>query len=313
MKKLFTIALAALSLTACNRDDVKDIDFGVQASSITVKAGEAVNFGFSGNPDYIVFYPGTKECSYANRERTHIDLEHIDLSFGATQMYTTPDEYNNLDESLLTVYIAEQYTGSPLTTQWTQIGGRAEHPLQTPRPEGDKAVNVEIKAADNVMDLTAYLEKSFFLAFRYKAWPNNGVVGNYNKPRIQVKDLTLAKREPDGHVVNMSDCVNEWGFSVWTNNEDFETITLERNQFVVQPQAAFKKKDVEIWFVSTQITPEKVLPDTGMPIKSTNARLDNYSYTYDKPGTYTATFVATNATMWDSERAVRELTINVTE
>ena len=63
--------------------------------------------------------------------------------------------------------------------------------------------------------------------------------------------------------------------------------------------------------VSTLIDPRKVDPDRGIPIKSIEGRLTEYEHVYSQPGTYTATFVATNANMWDSKSTIRQLTVSI--
>ena len=65
--------------------------------------------------------------------------------------------------------------------------------------------------------------------------------------------------------------------------------------------------------VSQNINPRSVEPDRGTAIQSIEARLNKYSYSYRKAGTYTATFVAKNANMWESKATVRKLTIVVQE
>ena len=55
-------------------------------------------------------------------------------------------------------------------------------------------------------------------------------------------------------------------------------------------------------------------PDKGTSIKNISQSLDVYAYTYEEPGTYTATFVANNANyVHQGGQVVRELTIKVVE
>lgn len=65
--------------------------------------------------------------------------------------------------------------------------------------------------------------------------------------------------------------------------------------------------------VSQGINPRSVEPDKGTAIQSVESRLNEYSYSYRKAGTYTATFVARNANMWNSKTTVRQMTITVQE
>lgn len=310
--------LLAAGLTACDMDDVKDVKFGVDIENATAYVGDAVNFQFDGNPDYIIFYPGTKECSYANRERTRIELDSIGISCRVDQFYTDLPSYSGEENTIMHAYISTDYTGE-LTPEaigkatWTDISGNGDNQLKMP-------VAVKSPTIENVqskMNLSDYLDKKFFIAFRYKAGPNNNAASSYGKPRVQVKELTMAKREPDKNIINMTDAVNEWGFNIIRvkvakeNNTQYE---VSKNELLFFPNAATEKtRDVEIWMISQKLEPDVVQPDRGMPIKSTNAKLPSYQYTYDKPGTYTATFIATNANMWNSDQVLREVTVTVKE
>ena len=59
--------------------------------------------------------------------------------------------------------------------------------------------------------------------------------------------------------------------------------------------------------------PLQRIPRLRHAIKTIEAYLRSYSYTYKEPGTYTATFVATNANLWNSQQQTIQLTIQVNE
>lgn len=310
--------LLATCFTACDRDEAKNIDFGVSIENTTIYAGDAVSFRFDGNPDYIVFYPGTKECSYANRERTRIELDSIGVSCRVDQVYTDLSSYSGQENTIMHVFVSKDYSGelTPEAIQqatWTDISGYGDNQLNMPVATTSPTIAVDYTA----IDLSQYLDEKFFFAFRYAAGPNNNASSNYGKPRVQIKDLTMAKREPDKNIINMTDAVSDWGFNTVrvkvasANNTKYD---IEKNQLSFFPDAATEKtRDVEVWMVSQELDPTVVQPDRGMPIKSTNAKLPSYQYYYDKPGTYTATFIATNANMWNSKQALREVTFTVVE
>lgn len=312
--------LLAAGFSACNPDEAKNVAFEVSTETMTVEAGDPVTFNFGGNPDYIVFYPGTRDCSYDNRERTRLPLDSIGMSYGVAQIYSEPKVYNNLDESLLSVYISKDFTGEQTpqaiaAATWTELSGKGENKLETPIPVGDKAVNVNIP--HTAANLTEYLGDEFYIGFQYKAGPNMIAASTYAKPRIDINGLRLAKREPNKNIINMDDAVNEWAFSVVqvkTAKPDNPKYTIAKASLMFFPDAVTEKtRDVEVWMVSQKIVPTAVQPDRGMPIKGTNVRLDSYQYTYPQAGTYKATFIATNANMWESNAVIREVTVIVNE
>ncbi len=311
-----SLLLCPVALTCCDRNESEPVRFDVSVPQTTVKVGEAVNFEFTGNPDYLVFYPGTKECSYANRERTQIELDSLGISCTIDQVYTDLVSYAGENNTILRVFLSKDYSGenTPEALQkatWTELSGSADGKLHTPVATTNPTVSVPYTATD----ISPYLKEPFCIGFRYKAAPNTNPNSKYGKPRVQVKQLTLAKRDPEKNVVYMSDAVNEWGFSILrvkVAKENNTRYTVEKNQLTFFPDASTEKdREVEVWMVSKKIDPRSVQPDRGMPIKSTNAKLPGYQYVYDRPGTYTATFVATNANAWSSERIVRQLTVRV--
>lgn len=67
------------------------------------------------------------------------------------------------------------------------------------------------------------------------------------------------------------------------------------------------------WLVSDLFVVNGCTPDAGTAIKSMHQSLSAYNYTYNTPGTYTATFVATNGNYKQETSVVKEYTIVVTE
>lgn len=68
------------------------------------------------------------------------------------------------------------------------------------------------------------------------------------------------------------------------------------------------------WLVSDYLNlNECPTPDSGVKVKDFTQELDTYSYTYDKVGTYTATFLMNNANYAHDASKTCELIINVTE
>lgn len=91
--------------------------------------------------------------------------------------------------------------------------------------------------------------------------------------------------------------------------------SVDDGGLLFQPQQGkeYTDKDVIVWMVSRLIQPWEVEPDRGVAIKSMEAHLSSYSYVYTRPGTYEVTFIATNATLWDSDRKVKQMTLTVKE
>ena len=81
------------------------------------------------------------------------------------------------------------------------------------------------------------------------------------------------------------------------------------------PTSLFNDPASEHWAVSKAITIDKVDlgPDWSTAIRGiTNPVMTDYTYTYSKPGTYKAVFVAANSTVDSQKQIVKEITITVT-
>lgn len=314
------IALILTGLfTGCDRDSVEDIQFGIaiQNDMNNIYAGDEVTFGFEGNPGYIVFYSGDTDNNYANKDRTEVALKSLGMSCSIKQQYTDL-EYRN--KEILKIYISEDFNGQYSAEDinkatWNLISGNGYNQINVPAPPS--ATAVEIKGQT---DLSEYKDKNFYIAFEYiapkrESIPTSDGGGRYvTAPRIDVNSLTMIKETEDGQKIEMTNAATEWAFNVvYENSEKLGTYQVNDNGLLFQPQKGKEHNDddVIVWMVSQLISPSAVSPDRGTAIKSIEAVLPSYSYQYKTPGEYTATFIATNANMWNSKQIVKQLKFSV--
>lgn len=312
-------------LTQSCSDRVDDVDFNVSVPQ-EIYAGEPMTFSFDGNPDYIVFYSGTTGNQYANRNRTNIGIDQMDISYSITQRYTTRQDFK---EPILHVMVSEDFTGEQSAAAiqaatWTELSAQtgsttAEKPFPVPNPDAIEQNPTGYANAINV-DFSAYKDKQFFFAFKYLTGLHPTISGGSganatyaNHPRIDITEMNMQKvAAGSGETIVMDDLQNEWGFStIFVNSMTQATYTISSNTLMFQPQGDHRDQPVEVWMISQRLDPTSVEPDRGTALKGTNIALSSYQYTYTEPGTYTATFIATNANMWDSKQTVREVTFEV--
>ena len=177
------------------------------------------------------------------------------------------------------------------------------------------------------IDLSQFtdINRKFYVAFQYKAQGRDEIPaangnGKYtNRPRVDITGLKLEKKTADGQLISITDAIRDWAFRpVYAQSSTQTNYQVSDNSLLFQPQKATagadgKEPDEEVWMVSQDINPRSVEPDKGTAIQSVESRLNEYSYSYRKAGTYTATFVARNANMWNSKTTVRQMTITVQE
>lgn len=318
------LACGGILMQSCS-DRVDSVNFNVSVPQ-EIYAGEPVTFTFDGNPDYIVFYSGTAGNQYANHNRTNIGIDRMDISYYITQRYTTRQDFK---EPILHVMVSEDFTGEQTAAAiqaatWTELSAQtgsttAEKPFPVPNPDAVEQNPTGYARATNV-DFSAYKDKKFFFAFKYLAGLHPTISGGSganatyaNHPRIDITEMNMQKvAAGSGETIVMDDLQNEWGFStIFVNSTTQATYTVSSNTLMLQPQGDHRDQPVEVWMVSQRLDPTAVEPDHGTALKGTNIALSSYQYTYPEPGTYTATFIATNANMWDSSQVVREVTFEV--
>lgn len=81
------------------------------------------------------------------------------------------------------------------------------------------------------------------------------------------------------------------------------------------PNSPYNDPQSEHWVVSKPITIDQIDlgPDRSIVLKGIrNPNLTEYRYTYTKPGTYNAVFIASNNSIDSSEKVVREMTFTIT-
>lgn len=341
-----TAALAAAgAASSCEHDDVfEDVEFSVRLSPAnTYIAGQPVVFEFTGNPDFITVWNGDTGHEYRNRERTLAPDEYrsATLEIEMSQQYGYPgleiyftDRFPGLagraygdtnahadaDRALLTEAIASGFEG------WTKFAFDEKN---------------EARYHKFTADVSAYNE-NFTVALRIRT-PEGGrqVRTYYINPRLEVRFDRLGTRTwryPELEFVpfRMTGLYTDHTPYVCSVKEDFDAfLRVNQNGIVkfgdgLNPVSGadiafqgFRPGDavngthfeaVDQWIVLRPFPLHTVAPDTGQNIKGVTDNLRSYEHVYDKPGTYTATFiVSTGNYQGQSERVVREVTFTVIE
>lgn len=334
-----TLPFCILTLfAACDRNDVEDVSFRVSVQQPEeVYAGENVTFQFEGNPDYISFYAGDRNNKYEYSDRTKMELDSLGFSHSAIMRYG--ETYDYLGDRILRVLVSEDYSGvrtpeAVRAATWTELTDTdREGALETPVLEKGVSGGTAKEVPYSAINLTEYKDKEFFLAYQYIAEPHTGsktngdkytedgkeVAYKYdNRPRVDVNSMQLVKREPDGNLITLDNPLSGFGFTnvfVSTKMEKPAAFNIDKKSLMFQPKEYENEvpqdENLEVWMISQKIIPNSVELDRGTPIKGTNARLSTYQYSYKEAGTYTATFIVTNANKWDSKQTVHQITVNV--
>lgn len=310
IETLILLVLQPLFISSCS-DKVEIPDFSVIPISATVKVGEPVIFDISGNPDIISFYSGEKGNAYEfhNQDRTYVPEMY--LSF---LTYITSGAGNPMfAEIMYSSDFSGNYSESDVrTARWNSISDR----FIFPEAVGDRTDSGQAKIDDIFEDT----ESPVYFAFYYKANKYNESEGN-ERTKVYLSDFMI-QGIVDGQVSNLYD-MSTAGFQiVAASNMDGLTgsnyPSIDTPPTQIRLQADFKPaEDRECWAVSGPIYKTDLInagPDFSVPIKGmSDAPLDRYSFVYNSPGKYKATFIAKNAAISEKKEIVKEITITVVE
>lgn len=294
MNKILLYSIVSLLLVSCTkRDEVGSPEFNVMANGSTFKIGDSIIFNFTGNPQNIVFWPGTTGRKYEYKDRTFATDNKLMVKFNSYQQFAIQ---NNM-----TVLVSNNFNGTydatnvsaatwtDITSRFTLSGGADQVP--------SGAVDLSEFTADN---------KSVALAFRYvtpaRAQVSRWVIRTFNADLIT----------PDGTSTPLAN-VGTAGWKTVSYANPATNWLIMSTQLLSQATANNEDDD---WVISRIFNPNVATPDKGIPIKNITTNLTRYVAAldlYNKPGTYKVIFEASNASYENvPERTLKEITITIT-
>lgn len=323
--KRITYLAAALALTAaatsCEHDEIyTPLEFSVQlAPTNTYKIGDPVVFNFDGNADYITVWNGDTGHQYRHRERTTVDLadiESCELEIEIQQQYGT---LNNLD-----LIAGNKFAGLDGSD------AAADRPVVEAIAQSDYAdwkvlaytPNSANRFETYTYDITEFADNFSWGMHLYYPNPATTMRTYRINPKITVRfkgydtqtygysDMTFvpfslaSQHAGDPYIHNVSG----------NGNLKFqgEAGSNSAANIVFQGFSAGAIAEIEQWAFMQPIALNTVAPDTGQSIKGVTDDVRSYEYTYTRPGTYTATFIAANGNyQGESGPVVHEVTFTV--
>ncbi|MGN0191176.1 MAG: DUF5017 domain-containing protein [Candidatus Cryptobacteroides sp.] len=315
MKKIHLIFAAVVFVTACQQDVVYKIDYTVSLDkSNTYIAGQPVRFNFSGDVDNIVFYSGERGSQYKFRSRYEVPMEavksaSIDIDYKA--------RYGNA--GALEVYVSKEFDGldgSDGAADRQTIKEMYEGGMQ-----GWDKLEYKEGASDSwtyqTYDLTDYKD-NFSIAFHWCPQDNTKTQRWYLLNGTITMDLDIEGMDYSqidfGSMDMVSVMMNEEVENPYYKNQGNGSINFDKTDahIVMQGVAAnVLPYAIDGWVISRPIPLNKVANDKGTVIKNLQNYLHTFEYTWEEPGTYTVTFVGTNANYLASSQKVCEMTVSI--
>ena len=308
---MLTLALAVFC--GCQHDVVDEIDFNVTLDKDnTYLVGEPVRFNFTGNVENIVFYSGESGAEYRYSERYSIPVESIE---SATLNMSILSQYGKA--GVLKCWVTDKYDGL-----WGDDGEKDRELIRS-LAETDMKDWKEVEYTDpgsgGTVDISLDildLKNNFCVAFHW-----NPIYDGKNAQRtykingeveLNIKDLGVSKMDFGG-----------LDFTAVMMNEEREAyIATGKNGEIILNDKVYDlffkgcggtefTYALDGWAVSRPRPLNKVANDKGLPIKNTQNYLESYEYTWNEPGTYTVTFVGTNANYKGSSQEIKEMKVTI--
>lgn len=343
------MSLGLLAIASCETE-IETPDFGVVVESNTYQVGEEIRFEIQGNADMISFYSGEPMNEYAFRTGRTIDVsgEGTTLTFssgvtGGTQedqisLLASTDfdgNYENLAsvKSANWVDITDRFQwgstgtflnsttqdlsdllveGSPIyfafkyITRPQETNGLARtHMIQTFQ------LNSLLPFDDGVLTITDQPNAGFQIVDQE---PENAP----SRSTITTSRVSLlgnVYKDPNDPIYDPDNPIFDPENPIYDPESHLYEPSAMRPPFVpYDPGSPYNDPQTETWAISKAITIEEVDlgPDWSQAIKGiANAKLDEFRYTYEKPGSYKAYFVAINATINGTKETVTEMDITI--
>ena len=294
MRKLLYIFLAVLlTVTACTKKGVPDPDFTVISDSASYTLGDTTWFHFTGNPYNLTFYSGEAGHEYQFRNRTNAP--------GTPQLQFTSYRQSGNAADTLQLLISSDFSAlydsaDIRSATWTDITSRA------------KLSTGSNNTASGIVDLSDFVKDSLpvYLAFRYVGTTHTGVQTMWTIAALAINNI-LSDSSNTFSVGTIAD--GAWA-SINMGNPAVKW-TVSATTLVVKGAAA-NSPVTEDWVISRALVLNRTLPDVGVSLKNISAnQVVSYPYIYKAAGTYTATFVGTNTTVYGSKSNVKSLTTQI--
>jgi len=292
MKRNISLFIILLMAFSCTKKEVPSADFTVVSDNTSYTAGDTTWFSFTGNPYNLYFYSGEPGHEYRFRNRTKADGTP-QLQFSTTR--ASGNAADTLQILMSTDFKAVYDSTNIYQATWTDITSRAVLATTSAKPSG-------------IVDLSDFVKdtQSVYLAYRYVGTTHTGAQTTWTVTAITINNVV-----PDGNNTFSVGTVADGVWQVVNMKNKAVKWAVTTTQLQVKGGAA-NSDTAETWVISRPLMLKRALPDAGVSLKNiTNNALLTYPYIYQAAGTYTATFVGINTTVYDSKNSVKEIKVQV--
>ncbi|WP_243348120.1 DUF5017 domain-containing protein [Parabacteroides sp. FAFU027] len=311
MKKLIFILLTSVALFSCNDVAVNTPDDFTVNTNIVAKAGDTivitkgdtVNFNFTGNPDYITFFPGTPGYEYRYSGVAQRDgdssLVYFSTKLGATTGTT----------GTLTVLASNDFTGTMDSANikkatWVPVTQKFKLATTTTAVESGKVRIDTISGIDK--------KRPVYFAFRFVS-DSIKTTTDITKPWM-ITAFSFTNYFSNGITYQLANDMRSAGFVTKSlkNSSNYWYFSNSTLTFAINAKSVGTAGD-EDWVISRALDMRCVPADAGLVVKSlkTTGLITSYSYVFTQTGVFTASFVAKNQSYDTAKDVVRQMIVKV--
>ena len=301
--KIYILLLATI-VSACSKTmELEALDFDASIPQETVEPGKEITFNLTGNANIVTFYSGEIGKDYQYHDGRPLELSDPLVSFSSDAWYGTQQDQISIlvSTEFNGDFSADNVRASFDAGEWTDITN--EFAL----PENTGTRQTVANGPFNLSNIITTEKKGMYFAFR-----NQTTVGGAPTQWTFSKFLITANT-----IVGRQDIVDiksaNWT-SVVLGTSGNPGVPNASGSAVWFPRGSTPYPAYDNWIVTKKIefTDRDLGPDLGEPIKSyADPQLTEFKYIYDVPGTYIATFLASNVNAEKEKKVVKQVKVVV--
>lgn len=304
MNRIIYIGILLLTLHSCSKTmELGSLDFEASLHTEKVKAGQEMIFDLTGRANIITFYSGELGQDYQYRDGRPLSLSNPMVSFSSDAWYGTQQGQISI---LVSTKFNGDYTAENVSTSF-DAGEWIDITNEFTLPENTGTRQTVSNGPFNLSDIMTEEKKGIYFAYRNLT----STVGNptqWTFSRFLVTANTLL-----GQQTIMDQKTADWQLAVLATPGQASTGTTPGTS-VWFPRNTDRNAIVHNWIITKKIdfSDKDLGPDMGTPIKSyADPQLTEFKHTYHTPGTYIATFLASNVNAKDEINVVKQVKVIV--
>lgn len=298
------VLLLIVIISACSKTmELGQLDFDASIAQETVTAGEEITFDLRGHANIVTFYSGEMGKDYQYREGRPLALSQPQVSFSSDAWFGTQTGQISIlvSTEFNGDYTAENIRASLDAGEWIDITDEFE------LPENTGTRQTVANGPFDLSDIITAEKKGMYFVFRNRT-TNAGAPTQWTFSRFLVTANTVLGRQT---LVDISSA--DWTSAVLgaPGNPGGPSSSGTSVWF---PRGSVPDAVYDNWIITKKIefTDQDLGPDVGEPIKSyADPQLTEFEYTYDVPGTYVATFLASNVNAKAESKVVKQVKVIV--